>query len=141
MIEQLLDQPVRRFLDELASAAPAPGGGSIAALSGAMAAGLLTMVCDLTIGKKQYAEFDDEMRALRERSEALRADGIKVEMALDPSEKLGKQFKHADRRGIPFALVLGPDDLARGEVAIKNLRTGEQRSVARAAVAAVLQGL
>jgi formiminotetrahydrofolate cyclodeaminase len=74
MSEQLLDQPVRRFLDELASAAPAPGGGSIAALSGAMAAGLLTMVCDLTIGKKQYAEFDDEMQALRERTEALRAE-------------------------------------------------------------------
>ncbi len=74
MSDQLLDQPVRRFLDELASAAPAPGGGSIAALSGAMAAGLLTMVCDLTIGKKQYAEFDDEVRSLRERSEALRAE-------------------------------------------------------------------
>ena len=74
MTEQLLDQPVRQFLDELASAAPAPGGGSVAALSGAMAAGLLTMVCDLTIGKKQYAEFDDEARMLRERSEALRAE-------------------------------------------------------------------
>ena len=58
--------------------------------------------------------------------------------ALDPSEKLGKQFKHADRRGIPFALVLGPDDLARGEVVIKNLRTGEQRSVPRETVAMVL---
>jgi len=74
MTDQLLDQPVRHFLDELASAAPAPGGGSIAALSGAMAAGLLTMVCDLTIGRKQYAEFDDEVRALRERSEMLRAE-------------------------------------------------------------------
>jgi methenyltetrahydrofolate cyclohydrolase len=74
MSEQLLDLPVRRFLDELASAAPAPGGGSIAALSGAMAAGLLTMVCDLTIGKKQYADFEDEVRVLRERSEALRAE-------------------------------------------------------------------
>jgi formiminotetrahydrofolate cyclodeaminase len=74
MSDQLLDQPVRQFLDELASAAPAPGGGSIAALSGAMAAGLLTMVCDLTIGKKQYADFEDEVRVLRERSEALRAE-------------------------------------------------------------------
>ena len=74
MTEQILDQPVRRFLDELASAAPAPGGGSIAALSGAMAAGLLTMVCDLTIGKKQYAEIDDQVRTLRERSEMLRAE-------------------------------------------------------------------
>ena len=74
MSDQLLDQPVRQFLDQLASAAPAPGGGSIAALSGAMAAGLLTMVCDLTIGKKQYVEFEDEARALRERSEALRVE-------------------------------------------------------------------
>jgi formiminotetrahydrofolate cyclodeaminase len=74
MSEQLLDQPVRQFLNELASAAPAPGGGSIAALSGAMAAGLLTMVCDLTIGKKQYADFEDQARVLRERSEALRAE-------------------------------------------------------------------
>jgi formiminotetrahydrofolate cyclodeaminase len=74
MSDQLLDQPVRQFLDQLASAAPAPGGGSIAALSGAMAAGLLTMVCDLTIGKKQYAEFEEEARVLRERSEALRAE-------------------------------------------------------------------
>src|SRR5262249_51239092 len=39
-----------------------------------MAAGLLTMVCDLTIGKKQYEEFEDEARALRERAEALRAE-------------------------------------------------------------------
>jgi len=71
----------------------------------------------------------------------LRASGLKVETALDPSEKLGKQFKHADRKGIPFALVLGPDDLARGEVVVKNLRNGEQRSVPRATVAVALQGV
>jgi histidyl-tRNA synthetase len=71
----------------------------------------------------------------------LRAAGLKIETALDPNEKLGKQFKHADRKGIPIALVLGPDDLARGEVVVKNLRNGEQRSVARATVAAALRGL
>ncbi|MBK9944420.1 MAG: histidine--tRNA ligase [Kouleothrix sp.] len=69
----------------------------------------------------------------------LRAAGLKVETALDPGEKLGRQFKYADQRGIAFALVLGPDELARGEVVVKNLRNGEQRSVARAAVAAVLR--
>jgi methenyltetrahydrofolate cyclohydrolase len=74
MTEQILDTTVRQFLDALASDAPTPGGGSVAALTGAMAAGLLTMVCDLTIGKKQYAEFEDEARALRERSETLRAE-------------------------------------------------------------------
>jgi histidyl-tRNA synthetase len=69
----------------------------------------------------------------------LRAAGIKVEQALDPHEKLGKQLKYADRRGIPFALVLGPDELARGEVVLKDLRSGEQRSLPRAQVAAALR--
>ncbi|HJZ46372.1 MAG TPA: histidine--tRNA ligase [Roseiflexaceae bacterium] len=71
----------------------------------------------------------------------LRADGFKVETALDPTDKLGKQFKYADRKGIPFALVLGPDELARGEVVVRDLRNGEQRSVPRETVAAVLQGI
>ena len=74
MSEQLLDRTVRQFLDELASAAPAPGGGSVAALSGAMAAGLLTMVCDLTIGKQAYGEFEDEARSIRARAEILRVE-------------------------------------------------------------------
>lgn len=74
MSEHLLDRPLRQFLDELASNAPAPGGGSVAALTGAMAAGLLTMVCDLTIGKKAYAAFEDEARSIRTRAEALRAE-------------------------------------------------------------------
>jgi histidyl-tRNA synthetase len=69
----------------------------------------------------------------------LRAAGLKAETALDPRERLGKQLKYADRKGIPFALVLGPDDLARGEVVVKNLRSGEQRGVARAEVAAALR--
>ena len=72
--EKLADKRLGQFLDELASGAPTPGGGSVAALSGAMAAGLLTMVCDLTIGKKQYAEFEAEAQALRQRAETLRAE-------------------------------------------------------------------
>ncbi|HEX5692189.1 MAG TPA: cyclodeaminase/cyclohydrolase family protein, partial [Roseiflexaceae bacterium] len=74
MSDTLLDQTLNQFLDNLASKSPTPGGGSIAALSGAMAAGLITMVCDLTIGRKQYAEFEEEAQRLRERSETLRAE-------------------------------------------------------------------
>jgi formiminotetrahydrofolate cyclodeaminase len=74
MINQLLNKPLGEFLGDLASKSPTPGGGSIAALSGAMAGGLITMVCDLTIGKQQYAAFESEARGLRERSEALRAE-------------------------------------------------------------------
>ena len=64
----------------------------------------------------------------------LRIAGLKVETALDPREKLSKQLRYADRKGIPLALVLGPDELARQEVVVKDLRSGEQRSVARGAI-------
>lgn len=74
MSEQILDLPIRQMLNELASKAPTPGGGSIAALTGAMAAGLLTMVCDLTIGKKAYVEFEPQAISLREQAEAQRAE-------------------------------------------------------------------
>jgi formiminotetrahydrofolate cyclodeaminase len=72
MSERLDAQPVGAFLDALASSAPTPGGGSVAALSGAMAAGLVSMVCALTIGKKQFAEIEDEVRGIHQRAEALR---------------------------------------------------------------------
>jgi formiminotetrahydrofolate cyclodeaminase len=55
--------PVGRWLEALASAAPAPGGGAAAALGVATAAGLVEMVCNLTIGKPAYAEHDVTMRA------------------------------------------------------------------------------
>jgi methenyltetrahydrofolate cyclohydrolase len=74
MSDQLLDTPLGTFLDQLASGTPTPGGGSVAALTGAMAAGLITMVCDLTIGKKSYAEFEAEAQSIRARAEAARAE-------------------------------------------------------------------
>lgn len=74
MTQRFLDKTVGQFLDELASKAPVPGGGSVSALCGALAAGLVTMVCDLTIGKKAYAEVEDEIRAIREQAEALRRE-------------------------------------------------------------------
>jgi formiminotetrahydrofolate cyclodeaminase len=69
----LLKKTVSGFLEELASASPAPGGGSVAALSGALGAALTTMVCNLTIGKKKYAEIEGEMKKIRTSAEKLRA--------------------------------------------------------------------
>lgn len=65
---------VNDFLCELASASPTPGGGSVAALSGALGAALTSMVCNLTIGKKKYADVEDDMKAVIERSEVLRLE-------------------------------------------------------------------
>jgi formiminotetrahydrofolate cyclodeaminase len=70
--DKLTQQPVTEFLDALASSAPAPGGGSVAALSGALGAALLSMVCNLTLGKKRYAAVQDDIAALVVRSEEQR---------------------------------------------------------------------
>ncbi|HEU4939250.1 MAG TPA: histidine--tRNA ligase [Vicinamibacterales bacterium] len=64
----------------------------------------------------------------------LRASGIRVEMYPE-ADKLGKQMKYAATRKIRFAAILGGDEIGRGEVTIKNLETGVQQSVPRAAVA------
>ena len=53
---------IQTFLTELASAAPTPGGGGAAAISGAMGAALVSMVCNLTIGKKKYVEVEAELK-------------------------------------------------------------------------------
>jgi glutamate formiminotransferase/formiminotetrahydrofolate cyclodeaminase len=64
MVEEagpLASMTLMGFLKELASNSPAPGGGSVAALSGALGAALLEMVCNLTVGKKKYEDVWDEM--------------------------------------------------------------------------------
>ncbi|NJN19242.1 MAG: histidine--tRNA ligase [Oscillochloris sp.] len=68
----------------------------------------------------------------------LRAAGLNTLIGLDTKAGLGKQFKEADRKGVPFAAVLGPDELAQGVVVLKDLRSGEQRSLPRNEVVAAL---
>ncbi|OQK17178.1 methenyltetrahydrofolate cyclohydrolase [Methyloprofundus sedimenti] len=69
---EIKDKSIQIYLDELASKAPTPGGGSAAALLGAQSAALTSMVCNLTIGKPKYAEVETEMQVLLSKSESLR---------------------------------------------------------------------
>jgi len=69
-----IEQPMKHFLDKLSSKSPEPGGGSAAALVGAEAAGLVGMVCYLTLGKEKYADVQADIERLKDQSEALRAD-------------------------------------------------------------------
>lgn len=73
---KLTDKPVTSFLDDLASSLPAPGGGSVAALSGALGAALISMVCNLTLGKKGYEGVQADIEALLTQSEALRHEMV-----------------------------------------------------------------
>jgi formiminotetrahydrofolate cyclodeaminase len=68
------DESIGGFLDGLASSAPAPGGGAVAALEAAMAAALVEMVCNLTIGKPAHALYEETMRKALERAGELRVE-------------------------------------------------------------------
>src|SRR5919199_1882332 len=65
---------VRDFSAQLASKQPTPGGGSAAALAGALGAGLVSMVCNFTVGREKYADVEEEMQAVLGRSEELRGE-------------------------------------------------------------------
>lgn len=68
------EQSLQTFLDDLASKSPTPGGGGAAALMGATGAALISMVCNLTIGKKNYEAVDADLRAVLEQAERLRGE-------------------------------------------------------------------
>ena len=69
---EIKSQPTQAFLDDLASQSATPGGGSAAALMGAQGAALVSMVCNLTIGKPKFAEVEAELQEVLDRAEALR---------------------------------------------------------------------
>jgi len=68
----LIDKKVSNFLDELASNSPTPGGGSVAALAGALGAALISMVGNLTVGKKKYEDVEEDIKKIISSSEKLR---------------------------------------------------------------------
>ncbi len=74
MPELTLKSATADFLDALASSAPTPGGGSVAALTGALGSGLISMVCNLTLGKEKYKDVEAEVAQLLTESEKLRQE-------------------------------------------------------------------
>jgi methenyltetrahydrofolate cyclohydrolase len=72
------DNNIELFLDDLASRKPTPSGGSAAAVMGAMGAALVSMVCNLTIGKTQYRDFEEEFKSVLTKAEELRRDLTKM---------------------------------------------------------------
>ena len=75
---KLAELKTAEFVDLLASDAPAPGGGSAAALEGALGAALTAMVCGLTVGKKKYAEFQELTEEAQKKATDLKARFVDV---------------------------------------------------------------
>jgi len=63
----MAEESLNQFIQKLGSGSPTPGGGSAAALGGAMAAALAEMVCNLTIGKEKYASVQEEIKEEKEK--------------------------------------------------------------------------
>ena len=77
-MKKLAELQTAEFVDLLASDAPAPGGGSAAALEGALGAALTAMVCGLTVGKKKYAEYQELAAEAQKKAESLKARFVDV---------------------------------------------------------------
>ncbi len=69
---------------------------------------------------------------------SLRRHGIRTELS-HQAQGLGGQIKYADRKGIPFVAILGPDELEQGNVTVKHLPSGRQQTVAREEAAALVR--
>jgi len=72
-----IDGSIQKYLDDLSAKTAAPGGGSSAALAGAMGSALISMVLNFTIGNQKYAGFEKDARDMLATSEALRKKFIK----------------------------------------------------------------
>src|SRR3989344_265275 len=59
----------------------------------------------------------------------LRSNNISVELYLDENASLEKQLKYADKKGIPYAIIIGPDEASKNMVTIRNMKTREQKTI------------
>ncbi len=151
-------QPQARssFLDEIAAPTPTPGGGSAAAYTAAIGAGLVAMVAGLTIGKKKYAEVKAEMQAIRVHAENLRkeltlavdddAGAFEAVMGAFRLPKENEEEKSARTASIQRAtlnaahvpLHVAEDSLKVMELALRCVESGNVNAISDAASAAAL---
>jgi len=152
----LREMTLRKFLDELASNSPAPGGGSVAALSGALGAALSSMVCNLTLGKENYEAVQKDIREIHRKSEALHCqltDLIEedtvafnevmkaIKMPKETDEQKEKR-RHSLQKGYKSAASV-PLETARAceqvlDIAMMVALKGNKNSITDAAVSALM---
>ena len=92
---------LEQFAEALAAATPTPGGGSASAQAGAMAASLIQMMCDLTLGREQYRAHEAAVQGIRHRAEGLRKDLL--------AEALAHFLRHDPAHYVDVAAGRKPD--------------------------------
>jgi len=103
----LIEKTLKDFIAELASDSPAPGGGSAAALASSISASLVSMVCNLTIGKEKYKEHETELQKVLNEAESLRK----------------KLLQLIDKDTEAFMSVMAAFKLPKGSVEEKKIRS------------------
>jgi len=141
----MMNGNMKDFIEKVASPSPTPGGGSIAALAGAMACSLAEMVCNLTIGKKKYAEVEKDMKDLKEKCYTMRKRFMElVDEDARAFDKVMEAFKKKEE--IEDALKTAaeiPFNTARECISILHLlkeiaEKGNKNSISDAGVAALM---
>lgn len=95
-------ESLKKYLDDLAAKMPAPGGGSAAALTASLGASLISMVVNFTIGKPKYARYEEELKAILEKSENLRGEFLNL-VDLDVAAYNSKNIR--DALDVPFMIA------------------------------------
>jgi formiminotetrahydrofolate cyclodeaminase len=93
------ESSLKQYLDDLAARLPAPGGGSAAALTAGLGASLISMVVNFTLGKPKYAKYENELKAILEKSEKLREEFLNL-VDLDVVAYKSKNIR--DALDVPF---------------------------------------
>jgi formiminotetrahydrofolate cyclodeaminase len=151
----LADHKITEYLEKAAAGTAVPGGGSVAALNAALAAGLTEMVANLTIGKKGYEAVEDEMKTIAEEASQLRtkltaaidqdADAYTEVMAAYKLPKTTDQETAVRKQKIQDAIkhaALVPLEVARDALAVIDLAgqailKGNKNAASDGAVAAM----
>ena len=142
---------LQQFIDDLASGSPTPGGGSAAAVSGAMAASLAEMVCHLTIGKERYADVDAEIRGVRDRLADTRAalveladddaaafDEVMAAFKMPKGDERSQAIQEASKHAAEVPLETAEHCMDVLEQAVIVARKGNQNSITDAGTAALV---
>ena len=153
---RLTDLPLPEFLSRLAGAQPAPGGGSAAALAGALAASLVAMVSGLTAGRKGFEEVAEPIARIGDGSRALAAvltraideDARAYEAVMDAyrlpkadaslASERAAAIQAAMQRAAAMQLVVAKACLDAAELALRVVRIANPNAMSDAAVGALL---
>ena len=140
----------RDFVNELSSDSPAPGGGSVAALAGALSAALSAMVSNLTYNKKGYEEFNEEMKQVGVTGQTVKdfllqaidrdTDAFNQVMAAMrvPEEERGTALEEANKQATLVPLEVLRESLAALRIAKVAAKKGNRNTVSDAGVAGLM---